>query len=468
MEDNARLFVMAQEWKNEHWSPNVKCIIWGTGQVAGEVRETLRLLEVPVYAYGDNDAAKQGTLHEGKIVLSAEDLQGLDSFCVLLGSYVVRPVYEQLKSLGVRDIFVLLDALKYPAEELLQDRKFLASYFSVEGQGQAADRTLVEVYGDIGDVLIKIGLLHGLRQLLGEDRLWVLVEEYDIGEVLQEIFPQVIVAPRQRLVQDRAFRLEFLKSLNERHFSRSLVLCDARLHANRRVLNRYNFNVPKVDFARRLPDREYLPELDREFLLDIFPELENEASSPLHLLDDACDRFFPQVFPYEKKNYAVVNLGAKKEVRHYEAEKFRDVVVFLLSKEMPVVLLGRGDYDLSWASELKRDFPKGFVLDCVGKYSLMESVSVIRYARLFVGTDSGMWNASYVTGTPSVVLYGLGEYGCFMHKEDFVHYAMTDDISCLGCRWYCTHRAASGRVMCLDDISPSKIIGKIREVLDEK
>lgn len=467
MESTGQLFVTAEEWKKRYWSPKVKCIIWGTGLVAGEVRETLRFLEVPVYAYGDNDVTKQGTMHEGRPVLSAAELKDMESFCVLIGSYVVRPVYEQMRDLGVQDIFVLLDALKYPAEELRQERKLLEPYFAGTWHRQGSGRTLVEVYGDIGDLLIKTGLIRGLEEVMGRENICVLVEDDAVREVLQEIFLEVIAAPREKLVKDGEFRLKFLRQLNGHCFSQSIVLCDARLHANRRLLNSHNFNAAEVYFARVLPDQEYLPELDRQFLLDHFPELANRDCSPLHLFDKACIRCFPKDFPYRKKSYVVVNLGARKEVRHYEVGRFRDVVAFLLSRNIPVVLVGRGAYDRSWAAEVKGGFTEG-IIDCVDKCSLMESISIISFAMLFVGTDSGMWNASYVSETPSVVLYGLGEYGCFMHRDAFVHYAMAEDRSCLGCRWFCNNRTTNGRAMCLESITPAKIIGKIKEVLDER
>lgn len=468
MEEKKEIFQLAEEWKRSCWTEEMHCVVWGTGQVAREVTETLRLLNVPIFAYGDNDEKKQGTIFCGKSVLSAGDLQKVENPCLLIGSYVIRPVYEQLQSLGFRDIFVLLDTLKYPVEEVRRDRELLAPYFAGDLKKLKTGKVLVEVYGDIGDVLIKIGLLHKLETVLGKERMSILVEDSSVSDVLQTIFRDVMAMPRAAFVNDPAARMKFLQMLNRRYYSRSIILCDPRLHANRRLLHRYNFNVPETCFSKRLPDSEYLPELDREFLAEFFPEFSEGTCSPKHLLDDVIEAYFPEDLPFEKKSYVVVNLGANKEVRHYDPMKFLTVISFLQSREIPIVLVGKGEYDASWAVKIREgSSTPGLVCDRVNRYGLLESIAAVRFARLFVGTDSGMWNAAYVVDTPSVVLYGFGEYGCFMHKDPRVCYVMAEDRSCMGCRWYCGHRSAAGYAMCLDAIAPERIIEKIREALNE-
>ncbi|HID80017.1 MAG TPA: lipopolysaccharide heptosyltransferase family protein [Aquifex aeolicus] len=106
-------------------------------------------------------------------------------------------------------------------------------------------------------------------------------------------------------------------------------------------------------------------------------------------------------FSLKRGDYAVLGIGAryrKKEYPHFEE------LIKLLSQRLKVVLIGdKRDYEKS------KDW-KG-VLNLCGKLSLIESLWVLKGAKVFVGNDSGATHMARAVGTPAVVIYG-GTHPC--------------------------------------------------------
>jgi ADP-heptose:LPS heptosyltransferase len=93
----------------------------------------------------------------------------------------------------------------------------------------------------------------------------------------------------------------------------------------------------------------------------------------------------------------VLGIGAKYEKKRYP--RFKEVAELLRRKGFDIVLLGdRRDYELS------KDW-RG-VINLCGKTSLLESLYVLKYARVYAGNDSGTTHMARAVGTPVVVVYG--------------------------------------------------------------
>lgn len=438
-------------------------VVWGTGEVAKEVTCTLQAFSIPIYAYGDNNKYEGYYFLERKI-LNEEEITKLPNPLIIIGSFVVRPIYEQLKAVGIHHIYAIIDTIKYDIDEWKKD----SQAFEQKGSGKTySQKVLVELYGNIGDVIIRLGLIAELIVNIGQENIWFLVEQEAIAEIIRGIAQNVIVLEKQAFVSDNAYRIAMLKKLNEHHFYKDIILCDIRLHANRRLLNQYNFDGGELLYHNIIPDKEYLPQMDAVFLKDIFKWDNICRWSPKHQIDD-------YIAAKGKKlelplKFVAVNMGATKEIRHYAPFKFSDVLTYVLEKGIDVVMIGYGEYDETFYCGLPRNIKENeHVSNYIGKLSILESLAVIQKAAFFIGTDSGMWNASYILDCPSVVIYGGGEYGNFMHKDRKIHYVVSDEDKCFGCRWFCTNRASSGYANCIDSICPEMIIQKVCEVIEEE
>jgi hypothetical protein len=92
----------------------------------------------------------------------------------------------------------------------------------------------------------------------------------------------------------------------------------------------------------------------------------------------------------------------------------------------------------------------------------------VQGAAFFVGAESGMWNASYVLGKPSAVLYGGGDYGGFMHDDRSIRYVMAGARDCFCCRWRCGRLGEGGVAPCIDEIATEQVVGAVRSILAQE
>lgn len=465
MKNNRQIYYEIAELKKIYDSISpCHVIIWGTGEVSKEVAQTLLRFGIPVYAYGDNDKNRQRQIDGDMTVLDAASTAELPNPFVIIGSYVVKPIYEQLRAMGIIHIYAITDTIKYNIAEWEQDRRVLSSLQAFNSTFR--DNILVEIYGNIGDVIIRLGIVDELVKVHGEANICFLVEQEGVAEILRIVAKEVLVIDRYNFITNDCYRKDLLTRLNGCHFTQNIILCDIRLHATRRLLSRYNFNGGQLYYHNIVPDQEYLPAMDMEFIRKCMEWQISGSFSPKHRIDLFIAHIGERLDLPER--YAAVNMGATKEVRHYSPAKCGQVLGYIRSLGFEVLMIGCGEYDETFYKSLPQAVKEDpGVHNCIGKYSLLESLSAIQKADFFVGTDSGMWNASYILDKPSVVLYGGGEYGNFMHMDKNIYYAIAGKMECFGCRWFCTNRTNDGYAQCIDGISPEIIIEKIMKMLND-
>ena len=443
---------------------NSKVIIWGTGEVAIDIYRTLEYIGISLYAFGDNNMQKHREGFLGYPVLDVETVIKLENPIVLIGSFVVRPIYEQLYSLGITDVYAIYNPIKYKLDEWVNDCKWIREDFKISTSQRYEEKILIEVYGNIGDVIIKLGLLDAIINKIGVEKVYFLVETQDIASIMEILSPNVIVLEKNAFIKNAEYRILKLKEINRLNFSKSIVIGDIRLHANRRLLDEKIFRCEEVIYHNILPDKEYLPSLDVELVKNKLHMKDTVDFSPKRIIDDEIKKI--SLIEGIEKKYVVVHMGATKEERHYSPQKMSKVLRYLREKNYEIAMIGYGSYDEFFYNELDIDLQQDIgIHNFIGKLSLKESFRVIQESEFFVGTDSGMWNASYVLDKPSVVLYGGGEFGNFMHNDSKIHYVITEKRECFGCRWFCTNQNEDGYARCIGDISPKMIIEKIDQVI---
>lgn len=427
-------------------SGNVQVVIWGTGRTAREAAWTLEFLKIPLYAYADSDPANCKRLIDGKRVLNLEQVSQLENPFILIGSFVVLPIYEKLKVAGIKNVAAALEVIRIPAREAEED-------------GDFSGNTLIEMYGNIGDLVLRLGILKALLGYYGRQNVTVLVETQANAEMIRLYTDRVVVAEKERFCEDRRYRRGFLEKINSGRFDRTVVLCDARLYSNRRLLNQWNCNIREVIRNPAVPQGELLWKLDAAML---HRELEipiADMEPGMAMLGDAV---LSAAAPFDlAEKYVCIHMGATRHERHYDPVRFSAVVSHIVKRGYRCVFIGQGEYDEFFVQRMYDSCDKesrSGVLSYVGKLRLTESFAVIAGADFFLGTDSGMWNASYVLGKPSICLYGGGEYGCFKHEAPWIQYLTIDDHSCFGCGWFCTHRVSGGYSKCLGQITQEDII----------
>jgi len=101
----------------------------------------------------------------------------------------------------------------------------------------------------------------------------------------------------------------------------------------------------------------------------------------------------------------VINTGAGWPSRLWPVERYAEVAVHMGAKQsMPSVVVWAGDQERAWAQEIVEG-SKGHAV-MAPPTSLPELASLLRRARLFVGSDTGPLHLAAAVGTPCVAMYG--------------------------------------------------------------
>lgn len=471
-------YLDADELK-ERASGSVQVVIWGTGRTAMEVAWTLDFLKIPIHAYADSDLENCGKLIGGKQVLDLEQVRQLENPFILIGSFAVQPIYEMLKAAGMENVAASLETVRIPGEEGGVELCGGEEGIGITGGGNDAlqkveeispflHNTLIEMYGNIGDLVLKLGILKALLGHYGRKNVTVLVETPANAEMVRLYTDNVEVVEKGHFCEDREYRRCFLKRINTGHFRRAIVLCDARLYSNRRLLNRWNCNIWEVVMNPAVPHDELLWQLDAAMLhkrlgipmADMEPHKAGLREAVLSVAQP----------PELTERYVCVHMGATRRERHYDPVRFSRVAAHIVERGYQCVFIGQGEYDESFVKKVWEgcgEDDRGGIVSYVGNLSLVESFAVIAGAGFFLGTDSGMWNASYVLKKPSICLYGGGEYGCFKHDAPWIRYLTIADHSCFGCRWFCTNQTPGGYSKCMDGIQAEDIILAVDRQIDD-
>lgn len=440
---------------------NWQVVIWGTGRPAQDVFRTLESVGVEVYAWGDNCIERQGTTFWGKLIISRERLRDLQNPLIIIACWMsFGSILRSLEEGGWRNVYGLIDSIKYDTDEMGKDLVFL-SKVNISQTVIPKRNVLLEIYGNIGDILVHAGILAYLLKKYG-DCAYVLAEGESLLGLLEFMTPNILVVNRLKFYADEEYRRKLLVRLQSIGFKKSIILSDARIMSTRRVLNNKVFPVEKLVYSKHLPLGDYLPQMDAKGLSE--EEIPASAISPCRIFKKKINGLnFTHHLP---ERYIAINMGTSSDVRKFSPKKFLEVVKYILAKGLAIIFIGAGVYDENFFDEIRKKIPKeSAIYSFISKLSVQESLFVISKSMLFVGTESGMWNASYVLEVPSVVIYGLGDYGSFYHRADYVHYVMSADYGCMGCCWFCTNQDEEGHPRCVSEISSEMIIEGIETML---
>lgn len=449
-------FLDADVLARRAFDPSRNLVVYGFGDYAQQIRMTLDACGMPVRCFcGDDGMPRPARLH-GLNVIGRRELAAMHRPLVVLGDSRFQNLHDCLAGMGLAEVFGLCECLKYPYAEHLAERKVLSRFFD-EYQSKRTKRILVEIYGNIGDIVVKAGILRRIQEAYGSDNVFILCDRlWGNGgeEFLRLISDNVIAVDRERFAADSDYRGERLRRLNALFFEITVCLCNVTFLSRRRCLNRLNFNVGKTYRRTELHFRRYIPDLDAALAEEFLPPV--ASLTPVGAVDAAlAGRPFPHALP---ARFVSVCMGASSPLRVYPAGKFASVADHIARRGYHMVVLGHGEREENYFTELAGlvDDPCRLI-SYISRLSIPDSLRAIQASAFFVGVESGLWNASYVLGKPSVVLYGGGDYTGFRHRDSTIEYVSVDARDCFECRWDCDRVAQNGSAFCVDSIPPRQI-----------
>ena len=165
----------------------------------------------------------------------------------------------------------------------------------------------------------------------------------------------------------------------------------------------------------------------------------------------------------ERGKYAVLVPGSVWNTKMWKWQGFRSVAEFLLSVNIPVVLLGASS-DKHVCESVSKGLP---ITDLSGQTSISDAMYIMKHAKLSVCNDSMSLHMSSAFKIPTVVIFCATSpefgYGPWKNKSIIVE---KTGLDCKPCRPHGSNTCPTGTEACMNDLSSDNVINAIKDLLE--
>jgi heptosyltransferase II len=173
-------------------------------------------------------------------------------------------------------------------------------------------------------------------------------------------------------------------------------------------------------------------------------------------------------FLKEKKidnNLIVIAPGSVWETKKYPKKYFEEIINYLLEKKYKVILIG-GKKDIELCSSLVKKYNSD-VLDTSGLFSVVESIELIRNARILISNDSAPTHMGMSADVKVLTIYcsTVSSFGFYPYnlKSCFVSF---DELDCKPCGIHGHKKCPINTFACGEKLEPKTIILTLEGMLD--
>ncbi len=284
-------------------------------------------------------------------------------------------------------------------------------------------RILVMRYRFIGDTVLTVPFLRNLRSAEPHAYIaWMVAP--GSSDVVQGIpyvdemitwDPVTIHADSRGTHGSLSAKWKFIRDLRRRHFDKVYVLKRSLSSAVLAFLSgapeRIGFDTEGrgVLLTTRVPYRHDRHEVEnfldvlradnvevKDDFLEIWTRPEEEESMERKL---AAEGITPS------SRVAVIHPFSAVPQRGWPLENFAELVSRIKRETACIPVVVGGPRDAGTLREMKHLF-RDEIVDLVGKYSLRETIALLKRSSLFIGNDSGIMHLAAAAGTPLVALFG--------------------------------------------------------------
>jgi len=160
----------------------------------------------------------------------------------------------------------------------------------------------------------------------------------------------------------------------------------------------------------------------------------------------------------------VIQPGASIVQRRWEAEKFRAVAAWVVSRGWRTILVG-GSSEREPAHRIAKGLSSDRIVDLCGKLPLAETAAVVALSDLYVGSDTGVMHIAYGVGTPTVHLFGPGVLEKWAPRGSR-YQAISKKLPCSPCIRYNYVPPCPYDTECMKMITVDEVIDAVSRVVD--
>jgi heptosyltransferase-2 len=165
-------------------------------------------------------------------------------------------------------------------------------------------------------------------------------------------------------------------------------------------------------------------------------------------------------------NFIVIAPGTVWETKKYPKKYFEEIISYLLEKKYKIFLLG-GIQDKEICSSLAKKYDVN-VIDTSGLFSVVESVELLRKAKLLISNDSAPTHMGMAADIKVLTIYcsTVSSFGFYPYnsKSRFVSY---DELDCKPCGIHGHKKCPINTFACGENLKPKIIISNIAGMLND-
>lgn len=316
--------------------------------------------------------------------------------------------------------------------------------------------------GQIGDLVISSVILENLFLFPRQTKIFFLIKkkyksvytDYD-GKV------SFIEWNNIKYKYNIFHRIFFLSKLRQNHFSKCINLTSARGIINDELsllsgAKEISCLSSSWKYLKKLFGRKMDLEYDLIHTFNVINEFERQAQiiekltgkkprrkTNFYLRDETIERakkIFKEKFEIEPNACKIViSPLSDLKIKNWELNKYIELCKKITKEtETNVVLLGNKKQKKRLEKISKIN--KSRIINSAGSFSILESASLVKLSKVFIGNDSGFAHIAKALNKKHIAIIGGGTFDMFFPYEtenngEMFYYKM----DCFGCQWYCIH-----------------------------
>jgi lipopolysaccharide heptosyltransferase II len=317
--------------------------------------------------------------------------------------------------------------------------------------------------GGIGDAVLLLPVLQGVKKQYPEAELVVLAERRNAGAfALSPVIDTLLCYDNWR---------DWRALVGKRY---DIVVDTEQSHYLSAVIARLLRTPKRVGFATNSRERLFhmcASYSHADYEIDSFVRLARVAGFALDdvprsgfvtLADEVRSQGRKLLEPLAGRDVAVIFPGASIAARRWEPDKFRQLAKRFIADGYAVVVVG-GDVDRENGAAVLNGLEHS--LNLAGKTSLLQTAAVLNNARILVTGDSGVMHLAAAVGCPTVALFGPGIVEKWAPRTPATR-VVNLDLACSPCTRFGTTPKCPYNERCMRDIGVGMVWDAVQDVLE--
>lgn len=318
-------------------------------------------------------------------------------------------------------------------------------------------KILVIRFSSIGDIVLTTPVLRAIKQqIAGAELHYLTKKKYS-----------VVLEHNQRIDKLHLLDNNFAELMHQLRSENFDYVID--LHKNLRTtrvkmaLRVKSFAFDKINVAKWLMVNLKKNRMPQKHIVDRYMatlnhfnvEPDNQGlEHPIHFRQEVNLLSLPKEFTF---GYIAFAIGAQFATKRLPTTK---IIEICRGTHLPVILLG-GQEDADRATEIQAAVGASKVMNACGKYSLNQSASVVRQARIVITHDTGLMHIAAAYHKKIISVWGntIPEFGMYPYQPNSeTAIVQVENLSCRPCSKIGFAKCPKKHFKCMNDIDIDKIV----------